>query len=261
MDGKRTTSRVTNEPGGKSSVQLGWDSPKSERNCVFRSFWFCSSTLSHLFVSYLNLTLYHPLKPVAKEPKLKQTQKEKENVMQIVGSATASTKPNATAYSDKSRSAVVGSRGVSSNAYASGSSQNTGNVITDRPTSRVTQPPGGTSSISFCWSWRTKKNEEYELLWGIMPSKYKIVLGFESNMQSISNENLKHTSCITYRMRYSEIDLSLFVYIQYVDWLLDHRLPTIIVSNTGSHLNQTYLITNLGCVWGLDGVSQAEMQR
>ena len=170
MDGKRTTSRVTNEPGGKSSVHLGWDSPKSERNCVFRSFWFCSSTLSHLFVSYLNLTLYHPLKPVAKEPKLKQTQKEKENVMQIVGSATASTKPNATAYSDKSRSAVVGSRGVSSNAYASGSSQNTGNVITDRPTSRVTQPPGGTSSISFCWSWRTKKNEEYELLWGIMPS-------------------------------------------------------------------------------------------
>ena len=81
---------------------------------------------------------------------MKQTQKEKENVMQIVGSATASTKPNATIYSDKSRSAVVGSRGVSSNAYASGSSQNTGNVITDRPTSRVTQPPGGTSSISFC---------------------------------------------------------------------------------------------------------------
>lgn len=149
MDGKRTTSRVTNEPGGKSSVQLGWDSPKSERNCVFLHFDLLFFS-SHYFVSYLNLTLYHPLKPVAKEPKLKQTQKEKENVMQIVGSATASTKPNATAYSDKSRSAVVGSRGVSSNAYASGSSQNTGNVITDRPTSRVTQPPGGTSSISFC---------------------------------------------------------------------------------------------------------------
>ena len=117
MDGKRTTSRVTNEPGGKSSVQLGWDSPK--RN---------------------NLS-----SPAAKEPKSKQkTQKEKENVMQIVGSASATTKPTTTNYSDKS------SRGVSSNAYAIGSRQNTGNVITDRPTSRVTQPPGGKSSISFC---------------------------------------------------------------------------------------------------------------
>jgi hypothetical protein len=28
MEGKRTTSRVTNEPGGKSSVQLGWDPSK-----------------------------------------------------------------------------------------------------------------------------------------------------------------------------------------------------------------------------------------
>ena len=29
VDGKRTTSRVTNEPGGKSSIQLGWD-PQDE---------------------------------------------------------------------------------------------------------------------------------------------------------------------------------------------------------------------------------------
>ncbi len=28
MDGKKTTSRVTNVPGGKSTVNLGWDSPK-----------------------------------------------------------------------------------------------------------------------------------------------------------------------------------------------------------------------------------------
>ncbi|KAL7443954.1 hypothetical protein ACHAXM_010964 [Skeletonema potamos] len=35
----------------------------------------------------------------------------------------------------------------SSNDFASGHSQNTGNVLTDRPTSKVTQPPGGRSSI------------------------------------------------------------------------------------------------------------------
>mmetsp|Transcript_2168 Transcript_2168/g.5089 ORF Transcript_2168/g.5089 Transcript_2168/m.5089 type:complete len:112 (-) Transcript_2168:266-601(-) len=110
MDGKRTTSRVTNEPGGKSSVQLGWDSPKT------------------------------------KEPK--DNRKEKENFMQVVGSATAS-KPNTNKIEDKAKGTSSGRKGVSSNSYASGSSQNTGNVITDRPTSRVTQPPGGRSSISF----------------------------------------------------------------------------------------------------------------
>eukprot|EP00927_Polykrikos_kofoidii_P043891 TRINITY_DN37986_c0_g1_i1.p1 TRINITY_DN37986_c0_g1~~TRINITY_DN37986_c0_g1_i1.p1 ORF type:complete len:344 (+),score=34.94 TRINITY_DN37986_c0_g1_i1:78-1034(+) len=37
----------------------------------------------------------------------------------------------------------------SANAYANGANQNCGNVITDRPTSRVLQPPGGGSSIKF----------------------------------------------------------------------------------------------------------------
>ena len=45
--------------------------------------------------------------------------------------------------------ATSNGRGVSSNAYANGASQNVGNVITDRPTSRITQPPGGRSSITF----------------------------------------------------------------------------------------------------------------
>ena len=44
-----------------------------------------------------------------------------------------------------------GSRGgVSSNAFASkGTNQNTGNMLTDRRTSRVLTPPGGRSSIVF----------------------------------------------------------------------------------------------------------------
>ena len=36
-----------------------------------------------------------------------------------------------------------------SNAYASGANQNCGNVLTDRPTTRLPAPPGGKSSISF----------------------------------------------------------------------------------------------------------------
>lgn len=37
---------------------------------------------------------------------------------------------------------------LSSNAFASGHNQNCGNVITGRPSSRVTAPPGGHSSFS-----------------------------------------------------------------------------------------------------------------
>eukprot|EP00986_Skeletonema_menzelii_P012396 scaffold6832_cov81-Skeletonema_menzelii.AAC.19 len=89
VNGKRTSSRITEEPGGKSSVQLGWD-------------WD------------------------SPEPKQK---KEKTN--------------------DSSFHASVPKVTISSNAYANGHSQNTGNVLTDRPTSKVTQPPGGRSSITF----------------------------------------------------------------------------------------------------------------
>eukprot|EP00899_Mesostigma_viride_P005950 jgi/Mesvir1/15356/Mv06559-RA.1 len=42
-----------------------------------------------------------------------------------------------------------GTRGDSSNAYASGSDQNCGNVLTDRRTTRVLQAPGGASQIVF----------------------------------------------------------------------------------------------------------------
>ena len=91
----RTTSRVTQNPGGKSSISLGWDSPKG-----------------------------------AEEPK-----KTKEET----GTAAAS----------KPKASPVANKGVSSNLYANGNSQNTGNVLTDRPSSRVTQPPGGKSQITF----------------------------------------------------------------------------------------------------------------
>ena len=75
--------------------------------------------------------------------------------MQVVGSAasdssTAITITNNSIEEEKggpTDKPAVGNRAVSSNVYANGSSQNTGNVITDRPTSRVTQPPGGKSSV------------------------------------------------------------------------------------------------------------------
>eukprot|EP00984_Skeletonema_dohrnii_P008346 scaffold3049_cov122-Skeletonema_dohrnii-CCMP3373.AAC.7 len=83
--------RIMEEPGGKSSVQLGWDWESPER-------------------------------PQKKEK---------------------FSNANDSNFDAKARVTV------SSNAYANGHSQNTGNVLTDRPTSKVTQPPGGRSSITF----------------------------------------------------------------------------------------------------------------
>lgn len=95
-NGKRTSSRVLEEPGGKSSVHLGWDSPK-------RKVQKTGETKEFMSVS--------------------NHEQEKE----------VSCNPMA----------------VSSNLYANGNSQNTGNFLTDRPTSKVSQPPGGKSSIQF----------------------------------------------------------------------------------------------------------------
>ncbi len=95
-NGKRTSSRVLEEPGGKSSVQLGWDSPKRKVQKTGEKKEFMS---------------------------VSKHEQEKE----------VSSNPMA----------------VSSNVYANGNSQNTGNFLTDRPTSKVSQPPGGKSSIQF----------------------------------------------------------------------------------------------------------------
>jgi SPIRAL1-like protein len=47
----------------------------------------------------------------------------------------------------------------SSNAFANGANQNCGNVLTDRPTTRLHAPPGGKSQISSILSWDTEEPE------------------------------------------------------------------------------------------------------
>ena len=98
-NGKRTSSRVLEEPGGKSSVHLGWDSPKRK---------------------------------VQKTGEKKEFMSESSNV-----------------YAKEEKEVSCNPMAVSSNLYANGNSQNTGNFLTDRPTSKVSQPPGGKSSIQF----------------------------------------------------------------------------------------------------------------
>ena len=48
----------------------------------------------------------------------------------------------------QSSNPITGGSATSSNSYARGSSQNTGNVLTDRRTTRVHAPPGGKSNFT-----------------------------------------------------------------------------------------------------------------
>ena len=56
--------------------------------------------------------------------------------------------PVASVPSALAASVPDGFRGTSSNAFASGSNQNSGNVITDRSSTRIHAPPGGRSSLN-----------------------------------------------------------------------------------------------------------------
>merc|ERR550537_713704 len=57
--------------------------------------------------------------------------------------------PQPAAASQKSNKFAHGFRAKGSNAHANGANQNCGNFITDRPTSRVLNAPGGASTITF----------------------------------------------------------------------------------------------------------------
>merc|ERR1712159_334927 len=65
---------------------------------------------------------------------------------------------------------------VSSNAYANGSNQNCGNIISDVPSTRVAAPPGGRTSVNLAWgddfpADRTVANEAYGRNQGLAPSR------------------------------------------------------------------------------------------
>ena len=100
-------------PGGKSSISLGWDQTPTEKTAK------ASTTELPQVVRFDDVD-----EAVAKEGMKSPFKCVKEGMKSPV-------------------------KCVSSNSFANGNSQNVGNVLTDRPTSRVLQPPGGRSSITF----------------------------------------------------------------------------------------------------------------
>eukprot|EP00618_Florenciella_parvula_P037477 CAMPEP_0119487468 /NCGR_PEP_ID=MMETSP1344-20130328/13549_1 /TAXON_ID=236787 /ORGANISM="Florenciella parvula, Strain CCMP2471" /LENGTH=145 /DNA_ID=CAMNT_0007522333 /DNA_START=68 /DNA_END=505 /DNA_ORIENTATION=+ len=122
----RSTTRLHAPPGGQSSFSLGWGSESA---------------------------------PAPKQ----QPYRQKENTVnapmslgeqvarkQAAAPAPAPVQQPYAAPVQENTGLVFGAQRTNgSNAYANGANQNCGNVLTDRPTTRLHAPPGGKSSISF----------------------------------------------------------------------------------------------------------------
>mmetsp|Transcript_134247 Transcript_134247/g.189718 ORF Transcript_134247/g.189718 Transcript_134247/m.189718 type:complete len:224 (+) Transcript_134247:46-717(+) len=108
------STRVAAPPGGKSSICLGWDDRPVAR-AAGRPAEEASRVQAH--------------RPPAGEAVRRDHRSVPEDQAQAYG-----TRPR-----------------ESSNSYASGNSQNTGNVLTGVPTTRVSRPPGGASEMSLAW--------------------------------------------------------------------------------------------------------------
>ncbi|CAE7488396.1 MRTO4 [Symbiodinium sp. CCMP2456] len=134
------STRVAAPPGGKSSICLGWDDrpvgraagrPVEEASRV-QALWHEWGVIE-CFV-YLQQKAHRPpageaVRPPAGEAVRRDHRSVPEDQAQAYG-----TRPR-----------------ESSNSYASGNSQNTGNVLTGVPTTRVLRPPGGASEMSLAW--------------------------------------------------------------------------------------------------------------
>mmetsp|Transcript_9247 Transcript_9247/g.16315 ORF Transcript_9247/g.16315 Transcript_9247/m.16315 type:complete len:133 (+) Transcript_9247:139-537(+) len=122
--GTRPSTRVHAPPGGASSISFGgYDAPKAA--------------------------------PKPRRAPLKEVPVTTASVAAPKVTITAATaaKPAASASASATTTAAAAAGGrVSSNAYARGDNQNCGNVITDRPSTRLHAPPGGKSSFSLGWS-------------------------------------------------------------------------------------------------------------
>jgi hypothetical protein len=155
----RTTSRVLHTPGGECSISLGGYTPAElERMRQMRE-----KSNNAAKSEEINSTV------VAKEnssnTKVKESKEDAKRLESIAEQAHRSEGDDQPKEEDTKEEAVTSrsmtksttqsqpvasvKKGVSSNAFASASTTNSFNVLTDRPTSRITNPPGGKDNLWF----------------------------------------------------------------------------------------------------------------
>lgn len=146
----RTTSRVLATPGGECSIALGGYTPAElERMRQLREQRMMKNNINNKTVEEATISSTvlakenstneeeaSPTEAIATEEKPEAA----EEAQSPEEEAATMTQP-ATSASPK--------KGLSSNAFASSSTTNSFNVLTDRPTSRVTNPPGGKDNLWF----------------------------------------------------------------------------------------------------------------
>mmetsp|Transcript_14016 Transcript_14016/g.27949 ORF Transcript_14016/g.27949 Transcript_14016/m.27949 type:complete len:174 (-) Transcript_14016:205-726(-) len=156
VDGGRTTSKVLRPPGGGSSISLAYDAPdpsNSQNN-------YRSSNLA----AQRRRRDQEVTGKIGSAPTPVQQAQEYQQPRQHVAQPLSMFSPEKVSAPAPSHTGDGGAPlthnpadhnhkhlglGVSGNAFANGSNQNCGNVITDRSSTRIHAPPGGHSSITF----------------------------------------------------------------------------------------------------------------
>eukprot|EP01063_Lacrimia_lanifica_P031047 TRINITY_DN5045_c0_g2_i1.p1 TRINITY_DN5045_c0_g2~~TRINITY_DN5045_c0_g2_i1.p1 ORF type:complete len:130 (+),score=47.54 TRINITY_DN5045_c0_g2_i1:66-455(+) len=120
MLGAKSSTRVHAAPGGQSSLSLGWDDGSAQ-------------------------------KPAPKINKAAVYNEEVTNAPAVRYEATAGDVMGGAPPQQQQQQQAPPPPGaaVSSNKWASNQSQNSGNVLSERPSVRLHAPPGGKSSITF----------------------------------------------------------------------------------------------------------------
>ena len=167
VQGGRTTSRVLQQPGGGSSLSLGWETPGSDdrfgnnsQNTAPSRFNSRSNQkevtgkIGSLPVQnnqYQSTNILGQPQQQQQQPQQQQQQRRPPtNPLQPYSSAEPPVQQQAPQQMQQQDNGYSGGAGsTSSNKFANGSNQNCGNMITDRSSTRIHAPPGGHSSISF----------------------------------------------------------------------------------------------------------------
>ncbi|KAJ9473268.1 hypothetical protein DIPPA_08073 [Diplonema papillatum] len=160
--GQKPSTRVHAAPGGNSSLSLRWDDapqatpPRPQRELPP---WLQPESQAQPMQGRQRQAQQMQGQPMQNQQMQNQQGRPQQMVAQPMaphdghrahgGHAIPPAAAAPPASQPPQRAQQPAGRGLSSNAWASNANQNCGNMITDRPTTRIHAPPGGKSSITF----------------------------------------------------------------------------------------------------------------
>mmetsp|Transcript_25449 Transcript_25449/g.55932 ORF Transcript_25449/g.55932 Transcript_25449/m.55932 type:complete len:152 (+) Transcript_25449:140-595(+) len=136
----RSTSRVLNRPGGTCQITLGgYTEAELKRMKEIREAKANGSVATNTTANANNGT--------ENEKKAATNENPAPEPVEAKEASTIPEKTTMKTYASSALSSARTNTRVSSNAFASSSTTNSFNVLTDRPTSKVSNPPGGRTNF------------------------------------------------------------------------------------------------------------------